>query len=276
MGKKFKSFQLVLFVLILTTFQFCSRDRHQFWSGNIFHQETVDASQLERGLIRAKVDGKWQEFKVRELPEKFLKWNFERRIETIEKIRKGEMPSLAGPHNAMVASHGLRRYDTRFTINNAVKGMGFLPSKEKLQEIIKLLESTASEPFPRKLAILDSLYRNADDIFDKTKQISLELYSTPSFETHTFLNEMFNPGVAVVFLDIPCFEIKAVAHLLHPDDPGLSPYERDVVKYANLIHSYFHGEFPKMFIAVIYYVIEVYDNSPGKGGKGVRIVPPFP
>lgn len=276
MAGKSRLFQLAFFIFILVTVQHCSRARHQFWKGGMFHQETVDASLVEKGLIRAKVDGKWQEFKIRELPEEFLKWNIERRAETIEKIRKGEMPSLAGPHNAMVASHGLRRYDTRFTINNAVKGMGFLPRKEKLQGVIELLEATVSEPFPRKLAILDSLYGKADEIFDKTRQVSLELYSTPRFETHTFLNEMVNPGVAIVFLDIPSFEVKAIAHLLHPDDPELSPYERSVVKYANLIHSYFHGEFPKMFIAVIYYVIEVYDNSPGKGGKGVRIVPPFP
>lgn len=276
MAGKSRLFQLAFFIFILVTVQHCSRARHQFWKGGMFHQETVDASLVEKGLIRAKVDGKWQEFKIREFPEEFLKWNIERRAETIEKIRKGEMPSLAGPHNAMVASHGLRRYDTRFTINNAVKGMGFLPRKEKLQGVIELLEATVSEPFPRKLAILDSLYGKADEIFDKTRQVSLELYSTHRFETHTFLNEMVNPGVAIVFLDIPSFEIKAIAHLLHPDDPELSPYERSVVKYANLIHSYFHGEFPKMFIAVIYYVIEVYDNSPGKGGKGVRIVPPFP
>ena len=273
MGKKFKSFQLVLFVLILITFQFCSRDRHQFWSGNIFHQETVDASQLERGLIRAKVDGKWQEFKVRELPEKFLKWNFERRIETIEKIRKGEMPSLAGPHNAMVASHGLRRYDTRFTINNAVKGMGFVPRKDKLKEVIELLQSTINRDTNEKIDILINLYNTPDEVFDRTKQISLELYSNPEFETHTFLNQMINPRTAIVFLDIPSFELKVISQLLHPEDPELTEYEKDMIEYVNLVHSYFHGKFDKKFIVTVYYVVEVYNNSPGKNGRGVRIVP---
>jgi len=45
------------------------------------------------------------------------------------------------------------------------------------------------------------------------------------------------------------------------------------VEYINLIHSYFHGEFSKKFIAVIYNVIEVYNSSPGrKEGMGKKMV----
>ena len=62
-----------------------------------------------------------------------------------------------------------------------------------------------------------------------------------------------------------------MAQLLHPTDPELTDYERDVVEYVNLIHSYFHGEFSTMFIAVIYHVIEVYDNSPQS--RGIRLIP---
>ena len=115
------------------------------------------------------------------------------------------------------------------------------------------------------------MYNEGDKLFDRTKQISLELYATPEFETGTFLNQMANPAVAIVFLDMKSFELKAIAQMLHPDDPKLSDYEKQVVEYANLIHSYFHGEFDRMFIAVVYHVIEIYDNSPGKGGKGARI-----
>jgi len=61
--------------------------------------------------------------------------------------------------------------------------------------------------------------------------------------------------------------------LIHPDDLNLSDYERDVVRYINLIHSYFHGEFSKNFIAAVYNVVEVYDNSPQKEARGRRIAP---
>jgi hypothetical protein len=45
------------------------------------------------------------------------------------------------------------------------------------------------------------------------------------------------------------------------------------VEYTNLIHSYFHGEFSKDFIGLVCYVIEVFDNSPGKKeAMGRRVV----
>lgn len=248
---------------------------NKFWKGKFFRQETVDASKvLKENIVRAKVEDEWQEFKLIELPDKFMRWNVERRLEMIKNLKEGKPPGLAGPHNAMVASYGDKRDDTRFRINNAVKGMGFLPRREKLDEIINLLKDTINKPMKEKLEILENLYKKADEIFDKTKQISLELYASPDFETHTFINEMINPAVSIVFLDIPSFEIKAIAHLLCPDDPKLSDYEKKVVEYANLVHDYFHGPFDKKFTAVIYYVIEVFDNSPGrKDAMGRRISP---
>lgn len=252
----------------------------KLWENNTFHQQTVNLNKYDEGIIRAKVylggglfSYRWREFKIRELPDKFMQWDIDSRKKTLEIIRKKQPPPWAGPHNAMVASYGIRRFDTQFAINNAVKGMGFIPKKDRIKEIINRLESTIDSSFSIKLGVLEDLYKHANEIFDRTKQVSLELYSTPEFETHTFLNEMINPAVAIVFLDIPCFELKAIAQLLHPDDPKLTDYEKDVVKYVNLIHSYFHGAFPKQFIAVIYHIIEVYDNTPGKGGKGIRIVP---
>jgi hypothetical protein len=275
----------MLLLVLLCTIANAGKLEHakvNFWKDSTFHQKTVGLRKYDEGIIRAKVyvggglfNYKWQEFKIRELPDKFMDWDIEIRKETLERIKKNQPPSWAGPHNAMVASYGIRRFDTQFAINNAVKGMGFVPKKNKIKEIINRLESTIDSSFSVKLGILEHLYNNANEIFDRTKQISLELYSTPEFETHTFLNEMMNPAVAIVFLDIPCFELKAIAQLLHPADPELTEYEKDAVKYVNLIHSYFHGG-PKEYIGVIYHIIEVYDNSPGKGGKGIRIVPSIP
>lgn len=237
-----------------------------------FHQTNISLKNYKKGIIKAKVSGKWQEFLVQELPEKFLNWSIQRRLETVARMKKNEMPSLAGAHNGMVASHGLRRLDSKFTINCAVKGMGFIPKSEKLAEILKLLIATFNDSLDRKIAILESLYQNGKEIFDRTKQVSLELYSTPEFETHTFLNQMTDPGVSIVFLDFPSYEIRCIAQLLHPSDPKLTEYEKNVVEYINLVHDYFHGESPRKSIGVIYHVIEIFDNTPGKA-RGKRVVP---
>ncbi len=245
-----------------------------------FHQNNIDVSRIKEGIIRAKVEGKWQEFKVVELPKEFLKWNFERRLTQLDKIRQmiksesREMPEIAGPHNGIVASHGRRRKDSYFSINNAVKGMGWLPKEEKLPEMIALLKRTINDSIDKKLSVLESLYQNGAEIFDLTKQTSLELYSQPDFETHTFLNQMTDPGVAIVFLDLPkSYELRCIAQMLHPDDPNLTEYEKQVVEYINLVHDYFHGESPRESIGVIYHIVQVFDNSPGRW-RGQRVVPP--
>lgn len=253
-----------------------------FWKDGYFHQTNVIIPESGDSTIQAKVDGKWKEFELQKFPERFMNWDTERRKETIEVIKdmmsaKGKpskAPDLAGPHNGIVASYGFERKDSKFKLNNAVKGMGFLPKREKLPEIIKLLEDTNDAPFPEKLENLTYFYENVDSLFDLDKQVSLELYSTPEFETQTFLNQMTNPISTIVFLDIPCFKLKTIVRLLHPDDPNLTEYEKDVVKYVNLVHSYFHGKFSKDFITVIYYVVEIYDNSPGRSNAmGRRMAP---
>ncbi|MDI6851359.1 MAG: hypothetical protein QMD82_05425 [bacterium] len=247
-----------------------------YWKGNYFVQETVKDIDLVNWTLKAKVDGKWGTFQLVDLPDAFVHWSVERRLETLDRVRNNQPPSLSGPHNGMVASYGIRRKDSRFIINNAVKGMGFLPKPEKVKELITLLETTIDSSDEYKLNVLENLYRNVDQYFTRKGLVSLELYTNPGFETHTFLNEMENPAVSIVFLDIPSFEVRALARLLHPEDPSLSEYEKDIVKYANLIHSYFHGHFDREFIAVIYYVVEVFDNTPGRRGLGKRVVPPLP
>lgn len=249
--------------------------RRGTWSG-WFRQDNVDASKLGAGIVRARLGGEWQDLKVVTLPEGFLKWNFEGRLSMLATIARGGMPPIHGPHDGIVASHGMKRIDSDFDINNAVKGIGWLPRPEKLAELTALLKSTWEDSMEQKVARLESLYRNGREVFDLTKQSSLELYAQPDFETHTFLNQMVDAGVALVFLDLPkSYELRCVAQMLHPEDPGLSVYEKQVVEYINLVHDYFHGRAPRRAIGVIYHVVQVFDNSPGTG-RGRRIVPSLP
>ncbi len=248
----------------------------QFWQGGTYcRQDNIDLKKYGQGIIRAKVDGKWQSFTVRSLPDKFLEWNFRERLKTIEVMRQGGMPSFAGPHSGMVASHGFRRDDGQFTVNNAVKGMGFLPKQEHLAALLAELEATKDSSEEYKFGWLTRLYTERKDWLDPAKQVSLELYATPQFATHTFLNQMTDPGVSIVYLDMLSFEVRAITQLLHPGDPGLSADEQQAVAYVNGIHDYFHGAAPRKSIVAVYHVIEVFDNSPGRG-RGKRVVPPLP
>lgn len=278
-----RGFWLIIAFLV---FAGCNKEREglkgmehgdkNYWKGTYFQQRTVKMLDYNEWIIKAKAEGKWKTFKIVDLPDDFVSWSVERRLETLDKVRKNEMPSLSGPHNGMVASYGVKRKDSQFRINNAVKGMGFLPRREKVKELIATLEGTKDSSFEYKIGVLEKLYKDVDEYFTRKGLVSLELYSTPEFETHSFLNQMENPVVSIVFLDVPSYEVRAIARMIHPEDPNADEYEKDVCKYANLIHSYFHGDFPREFIGVIYYVVEVFDNTPGRGGKGKRVVPVLP
>ncbi|MRR10712.1 hypothetical protein EG831_11715 [bacterium] len=247
-----------------------------FWQqGGHCRQDNIDLKKIGQGLVRAKVEGKWREFPVQRLSDKFMQWNFRERLKTIEVLKQGGMPSFAGPHSGMVASHGFRRDDGRFAINNAVKGMGFLPVKQHLPELLAEIRAAADSSEEYKFAWLTRLYTERRDWLDDTKLASLELYATPQFATHTFLNQMTDPGVSIVFLDMLSFEVRAVTQLIDPRDPGLSGDDRQVADYVNGIHDFFHGAAPRPSIVAVYHVVELYDNSPGRG-RGVRVVPPLP
>ena len=278
-----KIIKLLIIFIILFSIQLFSNDKidiedghygEEFWDGDTFVQKTVDASNLNENKIKAFIDGEWQEFELTNFPEIFMSWNIKERVGALDGIIKGEMPNLEGPHNAIVATHGYRREDTKFRVNNAIKGCGFLPKREKIKEINLMLAETDTMHFTKKLEILTGMYEKADSLFDLNKQISLELYANPERGTQTFLNQMTNPTSVLVFMAIPTFKLKTIAYLLHPENPDLTDYEKDVVEYINRIHSYFHGEFSQDFIAVIYNVIEVYNSSPGnENGRGTLIVP---
>ncbi|HIE05831.1 MAG TPA: hypothetical protein EYP58_03415 [bacterium (Candidatus Stahlbacteria)] len=239
-----------------------------FWEKGSFVQKNI---RVLKDHIEARIDGKWHSYKPVQLSDSFMEWNIKRRIEFLDRIKEGKRPDLAGPHSASVASYGTRRLDSQFTINNAVKGFGFLPKEKFLAKKIDEMEDTINDPMAKKIDFLKNLYQQSE-MLDRTKQSSLELYTTKDFETHTFLNLMENPVASVVFLDIPSFEIRTLVQLIHPANRNLTKYEKDVLKYVNLVHSYFHGKFSKEFICLIFHVIELFDNSPGKM-RGIRVVP---
>jgi hypothetical protein len=258
----------------------------KFWIDGFARQTNVKTPSISDKKVKAKLNGEWSEFDLVKFPKEFLSWNKERRLNTIRQIRKMMLShergglDLAGPHNGIVATTGFVRSDATFSLNNAVKGLGFLPKSSKIKEIINILDGTFDKSIEDKLAILDSLYINAEDIFAMDRQVSLELYSTSEYMTQTFLNQMYNPISTIVFLDMKSYKLKTIVRLLDPNDPNLTNYEIDVVRYVNLVHGYFHGKFSKDFITVIYFVNQIYDNSPkgrnSETGMGKRVVPLLP
>jgi hypothetical protein len=225
-------------------------------------------------VIKARIDGEWQEFKIRSASKDFIEWNASKRIEFLERIKSGKMPELGGPHSGAVATYGLGRLDSKFTLNNAIKGIGLAPKDDNIDKAIGRLKETYESSMSEKMDVLKSFYENPDFI-DWRKQTSLELYATPEFETHTFLNVMDNPIATLVFLDIPSLEVRTIARIVHPDDKTALTSEKKLLEFVNLAHSYMHGEFPRLYPLLLFYIIEEFDNTPGRK-RGIRTIPPRP
>ena len=246
--------------------------------------DTVDTRRLAEGVILARVDGSWRPFKVVELPDRFVDWSLQARVTRLGRMLKfgGMDPrDLAGSHNACVATYGGPRRDSAVSLNTAYKGMGFAVHSSLLaetterikEERIRIEQDTSGDPsgeIQAKVNFLADFYRDAS-IFDRTRQVSLELFTSPDFQTHTFLNMMVNPIASASFLAFPTFEIRAVPQLLHPQNPGLSKQEKDMVAYTNAIHDFIHSG-PGDQMVCVYHVVELFDDTPNDMSKGRRIV----
>lgn len=246
--------------------------------------DTVDTRRLAEGVILARVDGSWRQFKVVELPDRFMDWSLKARMTRLERMLKtgGMDPrDLAGSHNACVATYGGPRRDSAVSLNTAYKGMGFAVHSSRLaettgrikEERLRIEQDTSGDPsreIQAKVRFLAEFYSDAS-IFDRTKQVSLELFASPDFQTHTFLNMMVNPIASASFLAFPTFEIRAVPQLLHPQNPGLARQEKDMIAYTNAIHDFIHSG-PGDRIVCVYHVIELFDDTPNDMSKGRRIV----
>lgn len=223
--------------------------------------------------VRACLDGSWAAVGLAELPDEYLTWSFGRRVEDLQAWREGRMPPLAGPHCAAVASYGGRAADGLFSINNAIKGIGWLPRAEYLHAMTAELEETHGDALPEKLKRLEGWYRRGAELFDRQRQCSLELFTQGGQETQTYRNMLADPRVALVFFDIThSYELHCLAQVLAPEDTARSPYEQQVVRYTNAVHDYVHGNRGGQKLTVIYHVVAVYDNSPGSG-RGRRLAP---
>jgi hypothetical protein len=242
--------------------------RGTYWKedGKYFVQTTVDPSKLNTGVLKARVDGRWQTFLTRGIDDRFFNFNIKMRLNMINAmLGTSQLQMYNDAHNAAVASYGANRGDSRVTINNAYKGMGWVPTPEQIETHADEYFENATANMMQKIAIIKKNYM-ATEIWRRDVLGSLELYSRPDFETHTFINVMENPVVSLVFLGDESYEFRAICRLLHPLDPNLTPEDYNLVRWINFAHDFFHGGGDRplglYFAAAVYHIIEEFDNSP--------------
>lgn len=201
---------------------------HKIWSTTDSEYKSVEyckqhnakTTSIDDGIIWSKLDNLWRKFKIRELSQEFMEWGCsERYFYYDDRIGSGSdgPPSVmknGGIHHGTVATYGnwIGRKDSSFHLNNAVKGTALCPSRETILELLPILEQLKIDNPPDKLnqyyEIMHGIYSDINN-FDKTKMLTLELYTQPTSgtlydagykETHTFANMMANPICTIGFL----------------------------------------------------------------------------
>jgi hypothetical protein len=295
---------LTMFILDKVRPWVAEGSKKDYWNEfGYFHQDKVDISNIKDEIIRAKICGSrkgWRNYNVVSADQSFIDWNFTERLNRIDMMIEGKMPSFGGAHNPFVASYGgvLPHPDdwnrSQFSLNNAVKGMGLTPKEDVINDIIQGLHDYWNESDEGRLQHLKEIYADRD-LWDMNKQISLELYAYPGHNTHSFRNWMENPLATIGFmalepeffppisppimtLKLPSYELRAIAHMIHPLDPDVDEYEFKLTKFANTIRDFFHHKAEQdppepedMAIGVIYYICEGFDNYWGEVSQSKRV-----
>lgn len=265
--------------------------RKNYWKGSegseYFVNRTVNTTQIDSGYIQARVDGWWRRFQLRDSDEDFWNWNFDERLQRLEIQQDPEWLAnptaiAGGPAQPWLATYGNRRGrgDSAFHLNNKVVYISLAPKEEYIEEI----NNRMLDDIDKGISFRDDLQWWIDihydrDLWRKDIQVAMEVFCTPEFETHTFLNLMENPVSTIgyhAFSDNnKSYELRTIAQIGHPRASNLSDYERALILHPSIQFVWSHAGIATRDMinglpGIIFYHIEEFDNS--MGPNGIRVV----
>lgn len=195
------------------------------------------------------------------IPEEFIKYVFEERVEAIRKMLYGKIDSSLlidfTRHNAAIITYGPAG------LNGSIKGIGFIHKEDILRDTLeRMREELNSQYVPEKAGrfLLDEIY--VREKIDFSKMITLELA-----RKHTWKNLIKGMKEATILFFTPpstSYEVRC--------DVEIHQYD-DIWEYVNSLHDIFHRPKKKRdwskTPAYLFKIREIYDNSEDK--MGIRI-----
>lgn len=247
-------------------------------------QRTVDTGKLQDGKIKARVDGKWSEFAVKEVDQGFRDFQSKALVEIYNKIIETSSPVFGGIYCPCIISNGgIPRGDSKFKLNGAYKFVFPCPKEEHIDEITQGLLDRAEDDKGRREWMREnwgnqdlwnySILVGRDETVQGPKdERTNDLYR----ETHSFRNLMENPLATLLFLSSNSFtsyEARTICHYVGIDklQDTVDTYEKKISKFINIL-GYTSHKVDKTFPGMIFYVIEEFDNSMIVGKEGMRVV----
>ena len=212
--------------------------------------------------------------------QRFFDWAFRTRAQNVIRLYNGEMTSPEKmflsfcSHEPAFVSHGPAG------LNASVKGVGFLPKDEYLEETlaayrehIATFDPADKEYGRRGLALLIKyMYgEEAHGRIDFSRLGSLEMAKRQSWE-----NYRANSEAALIFHQPPMISYKLKGRVEICDEGGTEKQEL-YRQFINAQHDVYHNPNPgaPLYPAYIFRIEEVYDNSATKNGFGQKLAYPL-
>jgi hypothetical protein len=176
------------------------------------------------GVINYKQNGATQKFEIKELPEKFIRWQLDYKHKIYSAIEKDEYIAFNAGHLPVVGT-----WDEGSLVPNlANKGVGFTPKDEYLDHYLNIVEDAVEQ--------IQKLPPHAvNDTRNLRISTARKFYSHPEhidwrrlglleiFEGSTFKNLSGNPFASVLWTGnspvFVSFQVDCVVEIITPDDP---------------------------------------------------------
>lgn len=213
--------------------------------------------------------------------ESFFKWAFETRAQNVIRLSRGDMVS---PEKVFLS---FCSHDPAFVsngpagLNASIKGVGFLPKDEYLEETldayiahIKTYDPEDKGYSTRGLELLiRCMYgEEARSRVDFSKLGSLELA-----KKHSYANYLVNPEATLIFYQPPAisYELRGKMEIHDQMDSG----KREIYQqFINAQHDVYHAPDMSRWLtrpAYIFRIEEVFDNCVSKDGFGEKMIYPY-
>ena len=226
----------------------------------------MDRARLENGELNA-----------------FFHWAYRTRGSTVRALAEGQMMSPEKiflsftSHDPVFLSHGPAG------LNGSVKGIGFIPREEYLEEALAayIAHIRTYEPGDRTYQtrglqlLLKWLYsEEAEKTIDFGHIYSVEM----AFE-HSWANYQVNPEATLLFYQPPMrsYEVRGTMEIVgQRNEMGrISPFALPLIQqFINAQHDVYHAPNIERWVtrpAYRFTVEEIFDNSASKTGFGTRI-----
>jgi hypothetical protein len=234
--------------------------------------ELVARVQVASGVAQLKEDGSARAFEVRELPEKFVRWQLDYKHSIYDAIERDEYIAFNAGHLPVVATWSR----DSLVPNLANKGIGFTPRDEYLDRYLDLVESA-----------VEKIHRLPPHAVDETRSLRVatarEFYAHPEhidwrrlglleiFEGSTLRNLTETPLASVLWTGnspvFVSFQVDCVVEIMTPEDKR---YRFSWAMRRLFEYEPFHVVQTVFPYGYCFWVYDYKDKTPKRRYPGVR------